>query len=1675
MGFLSNVRDKILKKSVGAKEKEIIKLSQGGASPAGSPYGYFEGAGTYLSEMLSVDGDLLQRYRDYEDMDEYPEISCLAGSSLVFTLDRGWRRIDDLAESGLPFYVLSYDRDLKSLVPAKASGAALTGEWGHDKPMVRVYLDDGRTIECTADHLFLNKEGSWTCAGDLEPGARLMPGVLRIRSLNVDTGEPYWQVHQPNPDSEIRTTDGKRWTWVHRLVAEFILDAEVGSGFVVHHRDEDSLNNDPSNLSLEDRVTHASHHIAGIDNSAYFPEWTAERRLAHSEKMRGNSFMRGKKLSDETRRRMSEASKGRPKSQEHRKNISLGQSMRIPREKLEAALQQGETIAEAARILGVSWSTVKRKAVEFDLLEDGNHRVIRVERLETRERVYDVTVPGYHNFVCNGVVVHNSALDIFADDATQPDSERNRTIWVTARDKRLETELNNLLHKTLMMDGEIWEIARSLCKMGNDFEEILVNSLGVRGLNFLPASTMRRVEGSRSELYGFVQDFSGRFRVSLKQFEQLLEKRLSGELTDEDVAQGVPIPFEDWEVVHFRLRSKHRNAAYGYCLVGDSRVWTPTGVKRLDEVQPGDEVYTRHAGMLRTTKVLDHVCSGTKPVFRLKTTHREVRLTAEHPMLVDRGGKNNAWVPVGELHVGDKLVAVSSQPETIGPVPLGICLRELTEDSLVRLTSKGAEALKTRNRPVAYAPTSWGLRPVARSLGLSRGVLEELLEGRSSLPLKKLRSVFQGVGLPLFTEAFDVVEDPRLRLPDFVNQKFAMLLGFLLGDGWIHGDQVCFALGEDEEQNQFYEAVFESYGLDTSRSKGHEEDVDRTSYTTCKKLVEVFAELGWAGEKAHDKRVPSWLYAQAQDIREAFLRGFLDADGGETDNGYEHIELCNEALVRDLKMLIDGLGWTCGNVRRREARTSQLKNGKEIHSGPQFTISFRKEPLSDGDFASERVESIESDGEDLVYDIEVADRSHCFVADGLVVHNSVLEAARWIWKRLVLLEDAAVLYRLQRAPERFAFYVEVGDLPPAEALAYVNRVRQQFKKKRYINPNTGKVDLKVGLSSGEDDFFVPSRAGQEGTRIEVLGAPQWQCLTGDTRVPLLDGSSPTIEELSKRKEPFWVYSIDSGGRVVPGKGYNARVSHENAKIYEVGLDNGEIVRCTGNHPFLTRDGRWVLAEDLQEGQSLMPLYRHVSSNRAGDRINGYERVYDPAKNDYVYTHHRVFEETQGSTKTVWESGSVIHHRDRRKRNNLPSNLAAVSRSDHEKEHRERVKVLHTPEVRERLRKTQATKAYRDKLRWSGDAERVEALRARNDAFNARPEVKAAASARLADYNRKADRKGAAHPRYREFSLAELRTKALASEARGIKEFSKEIGSCQRVVERSLQQEGVDWIGFAERNLKCWKPKGRGVRRNHKVSFVREVEGAHKVFDLTVEDHHNFAIEQGVFVHNSMEDLEYFLNKMFAAMKIPKAYLGKEEGVVRAVLSSEDVRFARTVLRIQRELKHGMRKVIRVHMAATGRAPDDGAYELHMTVPSAIFELAQLEVRNARADLAARMSDFVSIEWILSHIFQLSGEDISVILKQREQDAKRAMAAQGGFESVSASGASLTSDLGRNVAARSAITGVSKERLTDRELRNGLSGEEAKKKLEELLRTDRKVLNRMVELGSLLRDLKNAVH
>jgi len=104
--------------------------------------------------------------------------------------------------------------------------------------------------------------------------------------------------------------------------------------------------------------------------------------------------------------------------------------------------------------------------------------------------------------------------------------------------------------------------------------------------------------------------------------------------------------------------------------------------------------------------------------------------------------------------------------------------------------------------------------------------------------------------------------------------------------------------------------------------------------------------------------------------------------------------------------------------------------------------------------------------------------------------SSVLESARRIWRQLILIEDAMLVYRVIRAPERRVFYIDVGNVPPEDVTNYLEQATSTLKRSQVVDRDSGKVDLRYNPLSVDEDYFIPVRGGDSGTKIDTLAGGQ---------------------------------------------------------------------------------------------------------------------------------------------------------------------------------------------------------------------------------------------------------------------------------------------------------------------------------------------------------------------------------------------------------------------------------------------------------------------------------------------------------------------------------------------------------------------------------------------------------
>ena len=99
--------------------------------------------------------------------------------------------------------------------------------------------------------------------------------------------------------------------------------------------------------------------------------------------------------------------------------------------------------------------------------------------------------------------------------------------------------------------------------------------------------------------------------------------------------------------------------------------------------------------------------------------------------------------------------------------------------------------------------------------------------------------------------------------------------------------------------------------------------------------------------------------------------------------------------------------------------------------------------------------------------------------------KSIAALCHRVFRSLKMMEDAMMIYRLSRAPERRIFYVDTGNLPTSKAEMFIERLKQKFKKEKYYNSPKGTIDSRYNPMSMDEDFFVPTKNGR-GTKIDTL-------------------------------------------------------------------------------------------------------------------------------------------------------------------------------------------------------------------------------------------------------------------------------------------------------------------------------------------------------------------------------------------------------------------------------------------------------------------------------------------------------------------------------------------------------------------------------------------------------------
>lgn len=165
-----------------------------------------------------------------------------------------------------------------------------------------------------------------------------------------------------------------------------------------------------------------------------------------------------------------------------------------------------------------------------------------------------------------------------------------------------------------------------------------------------------------------------------------------------------------------------------------------------------------------------------------------------------------------------------------------------------------------------------------------------------------------------------------------------------------------------------------------------------------------------------------------------------------------------------------------------------------------------------------------------------------------------LEKAKVPYNQLKLLETSVIIYRIVRAPERFVFRIDTGNMPKDKAMKFVEKIKTSMTKRQTYDAASGRLSQDTNVMGILENFFLP------------------QCLRMNTQIPLLDGRilelRDIIEEYNDGKKNY-TYSVDQDtGKIIKGEIEWAGITRKDADLVRVHLDNSEYIDVTPDHKFL---------------------------------------------------------------------------------------------------------------------------------------------------------------------------------------------------------------------------------------------------------------------------------------------------------------------------------------------------------------------------------------------------------------------------------------------------------------------------------------------------------------------------
>lgn len=702
----------------------------------------------------------------------------------------------------------------------------------------------------------------------------------------------------------------------------------------------------------------------------------------------------------------------------------------------------------------------------------------------------------------------------------------------------------------------------------------------------------------------------------------------------------------------------------------------------------------------------------------------------------------------------------------------------------------------------------------------------------------------------------------------------------------------------------------------------------------------------------------------------------------------------------------------------------------------------------------EKIERIEKDGRLLYYKYTAemaSDKGKKFVDQKVeyklqpwqIIHfkfedkdskpygGSQLKSGVRTYRRLSLLEDVLLIYRISRAPERRVFYVDVGGLSPSEAKQYVNRLKNIYRSESFIDDN-GNINKKANIMSINTDIIVPRREGQ-GTTIDSLPGGSalsqvedlkyWKdkilrtmnipasymgdesnraqnlCLAPETKIKLADGRNLSIKEISEEYESGkqnYVYSINENMEWVIKPISWAGITRKNAETIKVTLDNGEEVICTPDHKFMLRDGSYKEAQFLDEGASLMPIYTKYSSKENKERLDGYEMLLNNKNGKWEFTHRiakkdEIIEEKENGTMKT-----TVHHVDINKLNNNLDNLVLMDSKEHWKLHSNLTKGLWK---KEDYRKKMCKRGFIEESEILNGVKEIESDKLENvstflkiNRQTLRFIVQDFGYKDWIDFIESNFEKYKSYRNYKHIELENIISNIKTPNEK-METVANRIGVLAYKIIDIIKSSGYkNWFEFITLNYdknEIEKLNTLNVEEARKELNCSRVTLTKKMKLLGYNGWGEYRNHKVVAVE-SYQTLEETYD-ITVDDETPNFALSSGVVVHNSAL---DQKFGRFIERIQSQIIQGIYKIAVLELFFNGYKKDElKDFTIELTAPSNVKELTDLDLINNKMSIIGTIKglELFSDKWILSNILKMTEKEIADLQMEKTLEAQQAQA------------------------------------------------------------------------------------